>query len=100
MASLKELKTQFLEYVEIEKGRAIRTVENYDHYLTVFLKQTKVNNPKDITDAKVRERQIDVISQEELKRLLNAPNSEKNLEKKYRDKAIMEILFSTGLRVS
>ena len=159
MASLKELKTQFLEYVEIEKGRAIRTVENYDHYLTVFLKQTKINNPKDITDAKVRdfriwlnrqstgnnratgetikkktqnyymialrsflkflakrnivslpadhielakigERQIDVISQEELKRLLNAPNSEKNLEKKYRDKAIMEILFSTGLRVS
>ena len=28
-------------------------LENYDHYLTVFLKQTKINNPKDITDAKV-----------------------------------------------
>ncbi len=159
MVFLKQLKTQFLEYVEIEKGRAIRTVENYDHYLTVFLEQTKITDPKDITDSKVRdfrlwlnrqstgnnratgdtikkktqnyylialrsflkfltkrnivslpadhielakidERQIDVISQEELKRLLDAPNSEKNLERKYRDKAILEMFFSTGLRVS
>lgn len=159
MTPLKELKNQFLEYVEIEKGRAIRTVENYDHYLTVFLEQTKINDPKDITDAKVRdfriwlnrqttgnnratgdtikkktqnyylialrsflkflakksitslpadhielakvgERQIDVISQEELKRLLHAPDNEKNPEMRARDKAIMEMLFSTGLRVS
>jgi len=159
MASLKELKTQFLEYIEIEKGRAIRTVENYDHYLTVFLEQTKITDPKDITDSEVRdfriwlnrqstgnnratgdtikkktqnyylialrtflkflakrniaslpadrielakvgERQIDIISQEELKRLLDAPNGEENLERKARDKAILEILFSTGLRVS
>ncbi|MFA6353956.1 MAG: site-specific tyrosine recombinase/integron integrase [Candidatus Paceibacterota bacterium] len=159
MASLKQLKTEFLEYIEIEKGRAIRTVENYDHYLTVFLNQTKITDPKDITDTKVRdfriwlnrqstgnnratgntvtkktqnyylialrtflkfltkrnivslpadyielakinERQIDIISQEELKRLLLAPDKEKNLERRYRDKAILEMLFSTGLRVS
>ena len=25
-----------LEYIEIEKGRALKTVENYDHYLTRF----------------------------------------------------------------
>jgi site-specific recombinase XerD len=159
MTSLKELKTEFLEYIEIEKGRAIRTVENYDHYLTVFIEQTKIVDPKDITDARVRdfriwlnrqstgnnratgdtikkktqnyylialrtflkflakrnitslpadrielakinERQIDVISQEELRRLLDAPDKEKNLEKRYRDKAILELLFSTGLRVS
>lgn len=159
MTSLKQLKTQFLEYMEIERGRALRTVENYDHYLTVFLSQTKLDNPKDITDLKVRdfriwlnrqstgnnratgdtikkktqnyylialrtflkfltkrnitslsadhielakisERQIDIISQEELKRLLDAPNGEKNLERKSRDKAILEMLFSTGLRVS
>ncbi len=157
--SLKQLKTQFLEYMEIEKGRALRTVENYDHYLTVFLEQTKITDPKDITDDKIRnfriwlnrqstgnnratgdtikkktqnyylialrtflkflakrnitslpadhielakigERQIDVISQEELKRLLDAPNGEKNLERRSRDKAILEMLFSTGLRVS
>lgn len=159
MASLKELKTQFLEYIEIERGRALRTVENYDHYLTVFINQTKITDPKNITDEKVRdfriwlnrqvtgtnratgetmkkktqnyylialrsflkfltrrniaslpsdhielakigERQIDVISTEELKRLLDAPNKEKNPERRARDKAILEMLFSTGLRVS
>ncbi len=159
MMSLKELKNQFLEYIEIEKGRAIRTVENYDHYLTVFIEQTKITDPKNITDEKVRdfriwlnrqttgknratgetmkkktqnfylialrsflkfltrrnitslpsdhielakitERQIDVISTEELKRLLDAPNKEKNPERRARDKAILEMLFSTGLRVS
>ena len=159
MASLKELKTKFLEYIEIEKGRSIRTVENYDHYLTVFIKQTKISDPKDITDSKIRdfriwlnrqstgknratgetmkkktqnyylialrsflkfltrrnitslpsdhielakvgERQIDIISIEELKRLLDAPNKEKDPERRARDKAILEMLFSTGLRVA
>lgn len=157
--SLKDLKRQFLEYMEIEKGRSIRTVENYDHYLSVFLEQTKISDPKGITDAKVRDfrlwlnrqttgnnratgdtlqkrtqnyymialrsflkflakrnigslpadhielakvgdRQIDIISREELKRLLDAPDKEKNPEKRYRDKAILAMLFSTGLRVS
>lgn len=162
---LQKLKTDFLQYIEIEKGRALRTVENYDHYLTVFLNQTKIKEPKGITRdrvrefrlwlnrqsngnnrqtgktmskktqnyylialrvflkflnregyttmaadqielAKVPERHIDVISIGELKRLLEAP--EKTLDKKdegntevvYRDKAILEMLFSTGLRVS
>ena len=55
MSSLKQLKTQFLEYVEIEKGRLIKTVENYDHYLTRFLNWTKNDNPEKINDAMVRE---------------------------------------------
>ena len=38
-------------------------------------------SPDRIELAKVGERQIDVISQEELKRLLEAPNKEKNPEK-------------------
>ena len=159
MASLKQLKTQFLEYIEIERGRSLNTVQNNDHYLTRFLNFTKNDNPTNITDnsvrefriwlnrqstgnnratgetikkktqnyylialrsflkfltkrnvislpadhielAKIGERQIDIISQEELKRLLDAPNKEKNLERRARDKAIMEMLFSTGLRVS
>ena len=157
--SLSELKRQFLEYIEIERGRALRTVENYDHYLTVFLEQTKITEPKEITYEKVRdfrmwlnrqsagnnratgdtmkkktqnyyltalrsflkflakrgitslhadeielakvgERVIDIISSEELNRLLKAPDSEENPEKRARGHAILELLFSTGLRVS
>lgn len=157
--TIQELKTQFLEYIEIEKGRAINTVRNYDHYLTVFLEQTKIKDPKEITNEKVREfrlwlnrqsagnnratgdtmkkktqnyylialrtflkflarrnisslpadnielakvgeRSIDVITPQELKRLLEGPNKEENPEKRTRDKAILELLFSTGLRVS
>jgi site-specific recombinase XerD len=164
--NLSELKTQFLEYIEIEKGRAVKTVSNYDHYLTTFINQTKVKDPKEITNEKVREfriwlnrqpgakayhvmggpvssggtmskktqnfylialrtflkflsrrgftslsadnielakvgeRSIDVISPTELKRLLDAPNQEQNLERRARDKAILELLFSTGLRVA
>src|SRR3990167_8781726 len=55
MASLKTLKTQFLEYLEIEKGRSIKTVENYDRYLTRFLAHTKAVSPGDITETAVRE---------------------------------------------
>jgi site-specific recombinase XerD len=157
MASLKQLKTQFLEYIEIEKGRALKTVENYDHYLTRFLEFIKNDNPEKINDdvirefrlwlnrqslknlgkpeetlsrktqnyylisiraflkylarqdiktlpaerielAKVQERSLDLITGEELRRLLDTPNG--NELKDLRDRAILELLFSTGLRVS
>src|SRR3989338_2876807 len=157
MASLKQLKTQFLEYVEIEKGRSLNTVRNYDHYLSRFLDFTKNDNPANINDAmvrefrlwlnrqplknlgkphetlsrktqnyyliairaflkylareeiktlsaekielaKVQERSPDLITNEELKRLLDAPSG--NDLKDLRDRAILELLFSTGLRVS
>ncbi len=156
---IQSLKQQFLEYLEIEKGRALRTIENYDHYLTVFLNQTKIEKARDITYevvrdfriwlnrqsagnnkvtgetmkkktqnyylialrtflkfltrrnisslsadnielAKVGERSIDVITREELKRLLDAPNQETSPEKRARGHAILQLLFSTGLRVS
>ncbi len=158
-SQLHNLKQEFLEYMEIEKGRALRTIENYDHYLTVFLKQTGLTTPESISNEKIREfrlwlnrqsngnirntgetikrktqnyyliairtflkflakrgyktipsdqielakiepRQIDVISQDELYRLLDAPNQEKDPERMWRGKAILELLFSTGLRVS
>jgi site-specific recombinase XerD len=147
--SINELKTQFLEYIEIEKGRALKTIDRYDRYLSLFLSQSKVAEPKDITNEKVRdfrlwlnrrnlsrktqnyylialrtflkflarrgftslpadnielaktgERSIDLISLKELRRLLDAPNQETNPERRSRDKAILELLFSTGLRVS
>jgi site-specific recombinase XerD len=164
--NIHDLKQQFLEYIEIEKGRSVKTVENYNRYLTLFFKQTGISDPKDITNEKVREfrlwlnrrpgakayrllgeqvsstgsmskrtqnyylialriflkfltrrgitslsadnielakvgeRSIDVVSKGELQRLMDAPNKEKNPERRARDRAILELLFSTGLRVS
>jgi len=154
---LEQLKRQFLEYVEIERGRALKTVENYNHYLSVFLEQTKAKKPSDINDnmirefrlwlnrrvtgnnrktgetmskktqnyyliairaflkylarqevksmpserielAKTPERSLDLITDAELKRLLDAPKND--TVDGLRDKAILELLFSTGLRVS
>ncbi|MEX0918962.1 MAG: site-specific tyrosine recombinase/integron integrase [Candidatus Paceibacterota bacterium] len=154
MTEIQSLKTKFLEYLEIEKGRSLKTVENYDRYLNRFFNQAKIKQAEDITDEAVREfrlwlnrqpgtlgaetmkkstqnyylialrsflkylakqkitslsperielaktpgRQLDLISEEELNRLLEAPVGQ--TEKVLRDKAILELLFSTGLRVS
>ena len=38
-------KRQFLEYIEIEKGRSLKTVENYDRYLSTFLDFMSKNSP-------------------------------------------------------
>ncbi|OGZ29179.1 MAG: hypothetical protein A2931_01235 [Candidatus Niyogibacteria bacterium RIFCSPLOWO2_01_FULL_45_48] len=138
---------QYLEYLEIEKGRSLKTVENYGRYLSVFFNFSKIATPVDITDdvvrdfrmwlnrknlkkktqnyhlialrgflkylarkeipslaaekielAKTGEREIDLISEDDLERLLSAPASKE--PKTLRDKAILELLFSTGLRVS
>lgn len=155
--SLQSLKRQFLEYIEIEKGRSLKTVENYDHYLTRFLDYIQNDNPEKITDSSIREfrlwlnrqltghhkdahetlskktqnyyliairaflkylarqevkslpaerielaktneRSLDLITPEELSRLRNSPKGTDL--KDLRDRAILELLFSTGLRVS
>ncbi len=54
MADINKLKQEFLEYLEIEKGRSLKTVENYDRYLVRFFKQTGAKFPNDITDDSVR----------------------------------------------
>lgn len=155
-----QAKKRFLEYVEIERGRALNTVRNYEHYLDTFIKQSKISHTSEINDDMVREfrlwlnrqpalhhrdtrigtktlskktqnyylialraflkylakleikslaadrielakvagRELDLISHDELVRLLNAPDGSD--ERSLRDKAILELLFSTGLRVS
>jgi len=152
MANLKELKNQFLEYLEIEKGRSVKTVENYDRYLTRFLEHSKIVSPARITEAAVREfrlylnrqpgvsstlkhktqnyymisiraflkflrkrgieslnperielakvgaRDLDLISPGELERLMRSPEGDGLAAR--RDRAMIELLFSTGLRVS
>lgn len=164
--NLEQLKREFLEHVEIEKGNSLKTVNNYDHYITRFFQFAKITGPKEITDdkirefrlylnrqpgvkirgqqsgtlkkntqnyhlialrsflkylikrsitslspdkidlAKIKERSLDLISTDELNRLLNAPltlattDKKTNTQKKLRDKAILELFFSTGLRLS
>ena len=153
MASdLKSLKTQFLEYIEIEKGRSVKTVENYDRYLNRFFGFAKVKSPAQITEQSVREfritlnrssgvsgtmkkntqnyhlialraflkflrkrdieslnperielaktsgRDLDLITADELNRIMKAPAGDELAA--LRDRAMLELLFSTGLRVS
>ena len=160
--SAEELKRQFLEYIEIERGRSVKTVENYDRYLTRYLVQMGIKKPGDITEPSVREfrlwlnrqpgtgndsmkrrtqnyylialraflkylrkrgiealspekielaklpeRQIDMISAMELARLMNAPADALKKEEDphqrlilLRDQAILELFFSTGLRIA
>ena len=52
--NIRDLKQEFLEYIEIEKGRSLKTVENYDHYLLRFLDFAKIKNAEDISENIVR----------------------------------------------
>lgn len=153
---------QFLEHLEIERGSSLKTVDNYNRYISRFISWGNLKTLNDITEdkirefrlylnrqpgstkgtgprssgdntmkkstqnyylislrqflkymrkrgvkalapdtidlAKMRDRQIDFLTEDELKRLLDAPNG--NDERNLRDRAILEFLFSTGLRVS
>ena len=162
---LSELKRQFLEYIEIERGRSLKTVINYNRYIDKFIEFAGDIEPESITDsmfreyrlflnrqtikqnrgkslyqrdgrsetlkkrtqnyylialraylkfankigiktmsperielAKVGERSLDLITKEDLKKIMESPDT--SSVKGLRDKAILELLFSTGLRVS
>jgi site-specific recombinase XerD len=74
-----------------------------------FLRKRDIEaiSPEKIELAKLPERQLDLITRDELQRLMKAPRDafekEKDADKArayLRDAAILELLFSTGLRVS
>jgi site-specific recombinase XerD len=146
-------KRQFLEYIEIERGRAVKTIANYDQYLTRYFVRMNIKKVSDISEenirefrlwlnrqpgtnnasmkrrtqnyymialraflkflrkreiecisperielAKLPERELDLISPAELDRLLKSADGTE--EKDLRDRAMLELFFSTGLRVS
>ena len=52
--ALKDLISDFLEYLEIERNRSIRTVENYRHYLNRLSAFSKITKPEQINDDLIR----------------------------------------------
>ncbi len=155
MAQIEKLLKDYLDYLEIEKNRSLRTRENYEHYLTAFFAKAKIKGEKDITPnsvkdfrlalareknlkkitqsyyvialrnflkylikkdyevlapdkielPKISQRQIEIIEFSDLERLLAAPldptrGKSADSLRALRDRAILELLFSTGLRLS
>ena len=150
---LSEAILQFLEYLEIEKGRSDKTIENYHRYLdrlVEFADDIKVEainqelvrkwrlwlnrleddsgdtiskttqnyhlialrnflsylskkgvrtlTPEKVELARVHRKQVTFLTTEELVMLFAQPNTETKIG--LRDRAILELLFSSGLRVS
>jgi len=150
---LKECKAQFLEYLEIERGRTQNTIENYSRYLDRFLNWAKIRNPDKINEGlirnfrvylnryeddngkplkkitqnyyiialrsflkylakmdietlpaekievgKVSKKEVEFLEAEEVERIIKAADGEDF--KSLRDRSILELLFSSGLRVS
>jgi site-specific recombinase XerD len=148
-----KIKTDFLEYLEIEQNRSQKTIANYDHYLTRlidFAGEIKVEDidpelirkwrlwlnrlgtntsgelqkstqnyhlialrsflkfcakrdiialPADKVElARSRRKQVTFLNEEELERLFAQPDL--TTMPGLRDRAILELLFSSGLRVS
>ncbi|MBI2064869.1 MAG: tyrosine-type recombinase/integrase [Candidatus Yanofskybacteria bacterium] len=153
MADVKDLKIQYLEYLEIERNRSQKTLENYGRYLDRFLSFAKIKNISQLDEDLIRQyrlylnrlknddgeplkkvtqnyhiialrtflkylakrgvksvaaervelgkqedREVTFLEPDELERLLAA--SEGASLGSLRDKAILTMLFSTGMRVS
>lgn len=151
--NIEELKADYLEYLEIDKNRADKTIENYNRYLERFFVWSKIQKPQQITEkkvhqfrvflsrkltekneklnqktlnyhiialrgflgylvkknipslapekldlAKTKERTVDFLEKEEIEELIASVKG--NSIRQKRDRAILELFFSSGLRVS
>lgn len=89
-----------------KKQIKIKTINYHMVCLRSFVKfliknDIKTISPEKIEISKTHPRMIDFLNEEEIEKLLNAPNIfEKNEQKKNRDKLILLILYWSGLRVS
>ena len=52
--NMNDYKIQFFEYLEIEKNRSAKTIENYDRYLKRFLGFAKISVPSELTEDLIR----------------------------------------------
>ena len=55
MNNLKTLKIQYLEHLEIEKNRSMKTLENYGRYLNRFFAFANISNSGQVDDEVVRQ---------------------------------------------
>ena len=46
---INDLKRKFLEHIEVGLGRSLKTIENYERALNVFIKQTEITSVEEIT---------------------------------------------------
>ncbi len=150
---ISKIKTDFLEYLEIEQNRSLKTIRNYDHYLTRLIDYAGDIDVKEITPelirkwrlwlnrlgtntsdeldkttqnyhlialrsflkycakrdipalsadkielARTRRKEVTFLNTDELNRLFTQCKTESVTG--LRDRAILELLFSSGLRVS
>lgn len=52
--NIHEALQRFLEYIEIERGRSLLTVRNYEHYITRFIEHAALKHTSDITAENIR----------------------------------------------
>src|SRR3989344_3079727 len=90
-----------------DNGRNLKVITQNYHLIALrsFLKylakrDIKSMSPDKIELPKIPSRQVEFLTVEEVERLIDATKSEKNKIASLRDKAIFEMLFSTGLRIS
>lgn len=55
MTDLKKSVNEYLEYLEIEKNRAAKTLENYGRYLDRFVKFVNITDVADLTEERIRQ---------------------------------------------
>lgn len=84
------------ELKKITQSYYVIAIRNFLKYLAK--RDIEVMHPDKIELPKIARRQIDIVEYQDLERLLVAPNGS-DLRAR-RDRAILEMLFSTGLRVS
>lgn len=78
-------------------SRMISSIKSFHDYL--FFYGISKNNPaRNIKKPKIEKNSLDILTEEEIKRLLDFKNL--NTPKKIRDKAIFEVLYGTGIKVS